>query len=100
MSEQPFKLNRIQRRAYIRQLQSIVMNQRESGSNASYSLEQRKEAAEQLMEFGNHEDVMETFTKQLASQDEDDAEFNIHIMNIMRDGFRVGLEGVGNGDDD
>jgi hypothetical protein len=96
------KLNRRQRKEYERKLQAIVLNQRDSGTNASYTLEERQEAVRHLIIIGQDGVAAQTINRQLMVQDPADAEFNRWLMELMTEGFKAGLADVENeeGDED
>lgn len=86
-----FKLNRIQRKNFVRTLQATVRNMNSGGKQLEHSLEERKKAAELLIEFGNEDEMWQTFSGQLASDDPNDKDFNKFIMDLMAHGYRTGL---------
>lgn len=94
------KLNRIQRKAFVRQLQSIILNQRDSGSKERYSDDERIKASQLLIEFGNNDEVVDTFSKQLQFQDPEDRAVNLAIMELQAQGFRAGLAELHEGEDE
>jgi hypothetical protein len=86
-----FKLNRIQRKNFVRQLQGTVRNMNNGGKQLEHTIDQRKKAAHLLIEFGNEDEIWQTFSGQLQSDDPNDAEFNQYVMDLMAHGFRTGL---------
>ncbi len=101
MSEQMprFKLNRIQRKNFVRTLMQTVRNMDSGGRQLGHNLEQRKQAAKLLIEFGNDEEVYTTFNNQINSADPSDMEFNQFILELMAHGYRTGIQEAGEGDE-
>lgn len=86
------KLNRIQRRAFLRQLQQIVYNMDENNEAGAgtHTIEERMDAAKTLIDL-DPDTAIETFNTQLQRKSQKADEINRHIIKLMTDAFTQGL---------